>query len=102
VLSGTDGAELGTLPLEAFSQHVRNDQNDRIYLASPGGLLICLRELDLDFPASHYDLDNKPIVPLIGPDEVPPAPPAEAPATEPAPATEAAPPTEAAPAEPKP
>lgn len=95
VLSGNDGAELGILPLEAFGRHVRNDVNDRIYLASTTGLIVCLREIDLDFPASHYDLDNKPIVPLIGPDnvEVPPTAPAE-------PATEAAPSAEPAAAEP--
>lgn len=92
--------KLGSIPLTDFTKTLVNSRNDRIYLSTAGGLILCLREKGRDFAASHIELDRQPINPEFEPEgeslsaeppaeSVPPEPmPGEAPATE-APATEA-------------
>lgn len=85
VMSRQDGAVLGTLPLERFSLHVANDRTDRVYVATVGGMVLCLRELDRDFPLFHQHPERLPISPEFAP-EKPEGEPAEG---EAAPVTEA-------------
>ena len=72
VLDRRSGLLLGTMDTLALSLPVPNIQNDRIYLASPTGLVQCLRELGATRPLAH---------------NLPPAPPADAAAAGAQPAT---------------
>lgn len=44
VIDAIRGLVLSSLDVSAFSVPVTNRENDRVYLAAPGGLLLCLRE----------------------------------------------------------
>ena len=88
LLNRADGRPLGTLPLRAFSVRLENDRTDRLYLATPSGLLVCLREQGSEFALYHRYPERSPIVPDVEPDE-------------PADATSEAVPAEAMPEEPK-
>jgi outer membrane protein assembly factor BamB len=63
MLSRQDGNILGTLPLRNFSMHLPNDRTDRLYLATPKGLVICIREENADFPMYHMHPERRPILP---------------------------------------
>jgi hypothetical protein len=52
-------------PIEASYQslprfRITNHQTDRVFLASPGGLLQCYREAKAEFPSIHVDLSERP------------------------------------------
>jgi outer membrane protein assembly factor BamB len=79
VLARADGAPLGVLPLRDFSMRVGNDRTDRIFLSTPSGLVIALREQELDFPEYHMFPERRPILPDFMPE------PAQPPAAEPPP-----------------
>jgi outer membrane protein assembly factor BamB len=53
VLDLKSGTRLGTLPTSGLDIKMLNDQNDRLYLATKGGLLQCLRESQLEEPVEH-------------------------------------------------
>ncbi len=53
VLDAETGSRLDTLPVDPTHLRFRNDRTDRIYLASPSGLVQCLREVDLTEPLRH-------------------------------------------------
>jgi hypothetical protein len=67
-LSRQDGALQGYVPLERFTEHVSNDRSDRIFVATPGGLVICLRETGRDFPLFHLHPEKLPLLPEFAPD----------------------------------
>lgn len=67
------GRPLGTVPLRPFSVRMVNDRTDRLFLATPSGLVMCLREQGSEFARFHKYPERAPIVPEIEPDE--PAPP---------------------------
>jgi hypothetical protein len=69
-----------------------NDRNDRIYLATPQGLIIALHERGREFPAYYKYPERQPILPEFAPeDEAADAPAGEMPAEKTGAAEEAAP-----------
>jgi outer membrane protein assembly factor BamB len=91
VLSRGSGGLEGEFPLERFTVHLTNDRNDRIYVATESGLIMCLHELGRDFPRFHLHPEREPVLPELAPDSFDPeAAAAEPPAAEP-PAEEAQP-----------
>ncbi len=75
LLQRTTGRPLGTLPLRPFSVRLQNDRTDRLYLATPSGLVVCLREQGSEFAHYHKYPERAPIVPDVEPDEqTPPVP----------------------------
>jgi outer membrane protein assembly factor BamB len=75
MLSHEDGSVLGEAPLRGYTVKVANDRTDRLYLASPDGLIVCIRDKAQEFPLYHKYPERRPILPELAPDE-----PAEAPA----------------------
>lgn len=71
VLARKDGAQLGSLSLSDFRVRFGNDLTDRAYLATPTGLVICLREVGQEFPTFHLYPDRQPILPEFASDEEP-------------------------------
>ena len=75
LLQRKTGRPLGTLPLRPFSVRMQNDRTDRLFLATPSGLVMCLREQGSEFARYHKYPERSPIVPDVEPDEpVPPVP----------------------------
>jgi outer membrane protein assembly factor BamB len=71
VLSAEDGVTSASLPLRALPHRVHNDRTDRLFLATPRGLVVALRERDSDFPQYHKFPERRPILPLFGEDAPP-------------------------------
>lgn len=61
ILDRATGRPKGFLDLEAFPTRVVNDLNDRLFLCSRNGLMICLHESNLQQPAFH-EAAAKPVV----------------------------------------
>lgn len=75
LLQRSTGRPLGTLPLRPFSVRLQNDRTDRLFLATPSGLVVCLREQGSEFAHFHKYPERAPIVPDVEPDEpTPPVP----------------------------
>ena len=75
LLQRSTGRPLGTLPLRSFSVRLQNDRTDRLFLATPSGLVMCLREQGSEFAHYHKYPERAPIVPDVEPDEpTPPVP----------------------------
>ena len=105
VLRADTGARIDVLPVDPKMLKYRNDQTDRIYLASASGLVQCLREIEHDEPVRHrppgqiVEVEAEPVVRERddrGP-AAPPAPAAPAPAAPPPPPAPAPPPPPADP-----
>jgi hypothetical protein len=75
LLSRETGAVLGALPLQSFSVRMENDRTDRLFLATPTGMIVCLREKGSEFPIYHQFPERRPILPLFADEEPPPADP---------------------------
>ncbi len=73
VLSRHDGSVTGVVPLREMSVRVKNDRTDRVYVASPQGVVVCLREKGSDFPNYHKFPERRPLLPEFT-EEEPPAP----------------------------
>lgn len=73
ILSREDGAVVGALPLRRFSVRVHNDRTDRLYLATPDGFVLCLREKGTEFPLFHKYPERMPILPEFAPETEPAA-----------------------------
>ena len=74
IMARADGAPLGVLPLREYSLRVGNDRTDRLFLCTPSGLVVALREQGLQFPMYHLFPQHRPILPEFAPaDEQPPA-----------------------------
>ncbi|MBM3968790.1 MAG: pyrrolo-quinoline quinone [Planctomycetes bacterium] len=69
LLQRSTGRPLGTLPLRPFSVRLQNDRTDRLYFATPSGLIVCLREQGSEFANYHKYPERAPIVPDVEPDE---------------------------------
>ena len=83
LLQRSTGRPLGTLPLRSFSVRLQNDRTDRLFLATPSGLVMCLREQGSQFAHYHKYPERAPIVPDIEPDEpTPPVPMPDVPANQ--------------------
>ncbi|MBW3539842.1 MAG: PQQ-like beta-propeller repeat protein [Planctomycetes bacterium] len=75
LISRANGALEGVLPLRQFSERFANSRTDRLYLSTSSGLVICLRERDLQFPIYHMFPKHRPILPDFAPEEAPAAAP---------------------------
>ena len=73
LLQRSTGRPLGTLPLKPFSVRLQNDRTDRLFMATPSGLVVCLREQGSEFAHFHKYPELAPIVPDVEPDEPTPA-----------------------------
>ena len=107
IIDSSDGAVVGRLPYRQFTKTQTNDRTDRIFLTSPQGLVVCLKERDSAIPSFHLHPERRPILPELTPEEGMEAPaegemPAEGvmPAEEAEKPAEPAEPGEAMPAEP--
>ncbi len=67
VLHRQNGALRGALPLRRFSVRLANNRTDRIYLCTPDGLVLCLREVGREFPWFHLHPERMPILPELAP-----------------------------------
>ncbi len=59
ILDARNGATLDSLPTSAMPIKISNGQTDRIYLATEGGMIQCLREVEQTNPVV-YNLSRKP------------------------------------------
>lgn len=69
ILDRETGRELAILRIRDYPTRVVNVRTDRIYIAGPGGTVIALHELGIDYPIFHLYPDRRPILPVITPDE---------------------------------
>lgn len=76
MLSHEDGSILGDAPLRGYTVLVENDRTDRLYLASPDGLIVCIRDKGQEFPLYHKYPERRPILPDLAPDDAAEAAPA--------------------------
>ena len=63
VLDLATGAPRGAVDAQRLRLAVTNDQTDRIYLSSPDGFLVCLREAELTLPLTHRVTVEPPLPP---------------------------------------
>lgn len=68
VLRRSDGQQLGSFALPGFATRISNDRTDRLYFATETGLVVCLREIQRDFPLFHRSPDKLPLLPELAPD----------------------------------
>lgn len=104
-LSRQTGEVQGALPLDRFTLRISNDLTDRLYLATPTGMIIALREPGRELPLYFKFPERLPIMPEFAPEEAVEAKPAEEKPAEEKPAEEkpaAEKPAEEKPAEEKP
>lgn len=69
VLNRADGRKLGSFPLEGFPIRIANDRTDRLYFAAPSGLMLCIRERDLEFPLYYKVPETRPVLPEVAPEQ---------------------------------
>ena len=60
VLDLQTGSRIDTIPIAGLSMRLFNQQTDRIYLASPGGLMQCFHEEQLSTPLQYIVEPKKP------------------------------------------
>ncbi|MEM7812166.1 MAG: PQQ-binding-like beta-propeller repeat protein [Planctomycetota bacterium] len=65
VIDGTSGDLVGQLPLRGFSVGLQNEKTDRIYVATPDGVLMAMREIGREFATFHNRPKLKPILPPL-------------------------------------
>ena len=82
ILSREDGAILAALPFRFFDVRFANDRTDRIFMTTESGLVMALREEEIEFPLYHMYPDRRPLLPEFMPEGVtdPPGPAEEKPA----------------------
>ena len=78
ILEYNSGAMIGTLKFNDYPKQYVNEQSDRIYLGTEGGLIVCLREPAREFPVFHLHPERLPIIPLFAPEGATEEPAAEA------------------------
>lgn len=63
VVSRKDGVELGSIPLREFSHRVVNERTENIFMATPSGLVIALKETESANSPTHNKLESPPALP---------------------------------------
>lgn len=86
-ISRETGKVTGRAALDRFTHRVRNELTDRIYMASPDGTIVALREKERELPVYYKFPDRLPILPEFASEQ---APVAKEPGEGEAPATEGA------------
>ena len=61
ILDGRTGGLVDVMPTTGMSIKVCNSHTDRIYLADDGGIIQCLREVELNTPIA-YNESRKPLL----------------------------------------
>ena len=69
ILDHKTGGLLGSLQLRGFSKRVNNNRTDRLFLSTPSGLIVCIREKEHEFPFYYKFPEHRPIMPILAPDE---------------------------------
>ena len=69
ILESSDGAIVGRLPYRQFTKTQTNDRTDRMFLTTPQGLVVCLKEQDSAIPSFHLHPERRPILPELTPEE---------------------------------
>jgi outer membrane protein assembly factor BamB len=92
-LDAKSGRALGAIAADGIKVKLVNGQTDRVYLATEGGIVQCLREIDRREPLRHEPpvIEAPPAEPKKTPRTAPAAPPRVQPEEEPAPPAEPAP-----------
>ena len=68
VLDRKEGASRGVLPLQRFTNRVHNERTDRLIVASPSGLVVCIHERGREYPIYHEFPELRPILPEFAPE----------------------------------
>jgi outer membrane protein assembly factor BamB len=76
LLNQKDGRQIGAFSMRAYPIRVSNDRTDRLYFASPRGMVVCIRESDRNFPLFHHAPEKQPVLPDVAPDDKGAKPPA--------------------------
>lgn len=69
VLDRENGQLIGFVNMREYTMHVSNDRTDRLFLSSPGGTVIALREIGSEYPSYHLNPERRPILPEFAPEE---------------------------------
>ena len=69
LLSRSDGAELGSLPLQGYPIRPENDRTDRLFAVSRSGRILCIHQRGRDYPTYHKFPDRRPILPEVTPEQ---------------------------------
>lgn len=69
VINRENGTTLSRMPLRDFTFRMRNDQNDRLYIATPDGIVVSIHEEGAKFPTYYKGVENNPIEPEFAVDE---------------------------------
>ncbi len=69
VLDGETGEKVGGISLGPASIHLTNKFTDRVYVATPTGTIVCLRETQRDLPLYHKNADQQPLMPQFAPEQ---------------------------------
>ncbi|MBS0202521.1 MAG: PQQ-binding-like beta-propeller repeat protein [Planctomycetes bacterium] len=73
-LTRDEGGMTASLALRDYSVRVANDRTDRIFMSTPSGRIVSLRQRGETIPVYHKFPDRLPILPSVEPEEaVPPA-----------------------------
>ena len=68
-LDRSTGKSMGRMSMRGYTTNVSNDRTDRLYLATPEGTIVCLKELNTTQPTFHRYPERRPILPELAPDE---------------------------------
>lgn len=68
ILDRETGAVQASLGMRNFSIRLANHRTDRIYIAKPSGLLVCIREQGREFPLYYKHPERRPILPEFTPE----------------------------------
>ncbi|MEX0728524.1 MAG: PQQ-binding-like beta-propeller repeat protein [Planctomycetaceae bacterium] len=63
------GLILGDLQLSQFTVHFPNSRTDRMFMCTPSGMIVALKEIGNDFPIYHQNPHDRPILPEIAPEK---------------------------------
>ena len=64
-----EGKPVAILPYRDFKVRVSNQRTDRLFMATSSGMVVCIRDKQLDFPIYHLEPDRRPIMPQLESDE---------------------------------
>ncbi|MBI1310996.1 PQQ-binding-like beta-propeller repeat protein [bacterium] len=64
----SSGYVVGSMPLKSFTIRYGNELTDRLFLATPSGLTVCIHEDGQEFPIFHAHPERQPILPEFAAD----------------------------------
>ena len=64
-LDRADGRIINSISMTDFTVRHGNERTDRIFLATPNGLVVCLRETGRDFPMFYRFPERRPLMPEL-------------------------------------